>query len=55
LNGWDGDSALWRVEDGAIVGESKAGGLQENSFLIWRGGTLEPFRIDFKNIWYRKL
>ena len=24
LAGWEGDAALWRVEDGAITGETKA-------------------------------
>ncbi len=56
LKGWDGDSAFWRVEDGAIVGQSTPeNAVKQNTFLIWRGG--EPrnfelkvqFRIDSTN------
>jgi hypothetical protein len=40
LNGWDGDPAYWRVEDGAMVGETKPGAIpRQNTFLIWRGGS----------------
>jgi len=51
LNGWDGDPAHWRVENGAIVGEStKERPLQRNTFLIWRGGEPKDFelKLDFK-------
>jgi hypothetical protein len=50
LTGWDGDPALWRVENGAIVGESRDQALKENSFLIWRGGRLADFelKVDFR-------
>ena len=50
LSGWDGDPMFWRVENGAIVGESTADKVvKQNTFLIWRGGTLRDFelRIDF--------
>jgi len=56
LKGWDGDPAFWRVENGAIVGQTTANNpLKQNTFLIWRGG--EPadfelkvaFRIDATN------
>jgi Domain of Unknown Function (DUF1080) len=46
LKGWDGDSAYWRVEGGAIVGETKPGAMpQENTFLIWRGGSPSDFEL----------
>jgi hypothetical protein len=51
LEGWDGDPRLWSVKDGVIRGETtseaKADG---NTFLVWKGGTLEDFelRIKFK-------
>jgi hypothetical protein len=39
LKGWDGDTKFWRVESGAIVGQTTAdNALKENSFIIWRGG-----------------
>jgi hypothetical protein len=56
LKGWEGDPAFWRVENGAIVGQTTASKpLKQNTFLIWRGG--EPadfelkvsFRIDATN------
>lgn len=35
LKGWDGDPAFWRVENGAIVGESTPDRrLTQNTFLI---------------------
>lgn len=40
LQGWDGDARIWRVVNGAIVGEvTPELNLKTNSFLIWRGGT----------------
>jgi hypothetical protein len=51
LNGWDGDTTFWRVEDGAIVGESTPEKVvRENTFLIWRGGTLRDFelKVEFR-------
>ena len=46
LKGWDGDSKLWRVEGGAIVGQTTAGNpLKENSFIIWRGGEPADFEL----------
>ena len=56
LKGWDGDPKFWRVENGAIVGQSTPeNAVKQNTFLIWRGG--EPrnfelkvqFRIDSTN------
>jgi len=51
LTGWKGDTRIWSVRDGAIVGESKPDtGLAENSYLIWQDGTLADFelRAQFK-------
>ena len=49
LEGWDGDSNYWSVEDGAITGrttpEKK---LKHNNFLIWKGGTLKDFELRLK-------
>ena len=36
LQGWDGDPALWTVENGSLVGSSDSRLLQANSFLISR-------------------
>lgn len=46
LGGWDGEPGYWRVEDGAIVGETTPEKmLKQNSFLIWRGGTAKDFEL----------
>ena len=46
LNGWDGDPAFWKVEDGAIVGESTPeNAVKENTFIIWRGGEPKDFEL----------
>jgi hypothetical protein len=51
LNGWDGDSRFWRVENGEIVGETTPEKVvTQNNFLIWRGGTLRDFelKVEFR-------
>ena len=49
LDGWEGAEGLWRVEDGAITGESTAEKpLTGNTFLIWRKGTVADFEIEFQ-------
>ncbi len=46
LTGWDGDPKYWRVEDGAITGESTAENpCTRNTFLIWRLGELDDFEL----------
>jgi hypothetical protein len=46
LSGWDGDSRLWSVKGGAIVGEtSSESPINDNTFLIWAGGTLKDFEL----------
>ncbi len=49
LNGWEGDPAYWRVENGNIVGEiTPATLLKRNSFLIWRGGMPADFELTLE-------
>jgi hypothetical protein len=45
LTGWSGDRALWRVEDGQIVG--KTSGLARNAFLI-SDLAAGDFRLTFR-------
>jgi len=50
LTDWEGNPALWRVENGAIVGETTAEGpakLTYNQFIVWKGGEVEDFVIRF--------
>jgi hypothetical protein len=49
LKDWDGDTAFWRVEDSAIVGETTPEKtLQRNTFLVWRGGTTGDFELKLE-------
>lgn len=51
LNGWEGLSDFWKVEDGDLVGFTTAENpLQANTFLIWRDGQPSDFelKLDFK-------
>ncbi len=44
--GWDGDPTFWRVENGAIVGESsEENPVKQNTFVIFRGGEPADFEL----------
>jgi len=51
LTGWDGDSRLWSVKDGAIHGETTAENRANgNTFIIWKDGMTKDFelRLSFR-------
>jgi putative membrane-bound dehydrogenase-like protein len=51
LTGWDGEEGYWRVEEGAIVGESTdEKPLDHNTFLVWDQGEVDDFelRLQFR-------
>lgn len=49
LSGWEGDTGFWRVENGEIVGETTPEKvMKQNSFLIWRGGTVRDFELKLE-------
>jgi hypothetical protein len=51
LSGWEGDSRLWSVKDGAIHGETTPeNAAKGNTFLIWKDGTTKDFelRLSFR-------
>ncbi|MCC7017894.1 MAG: DUF1080 domain-containing protein, partial [Rhodospirillales bacterium] len=51
LNGWEGDSAYWRAEDGDLVGEVTPDKLlKNNTFIIYQGGNPKDFelKLEFK-------
>lgn len=50
LDGWKGNAALWRVENGAIVGEIADGAtLNRNEFLFWNGKVADfDLTLEFK-------
>ncbi|TWU62150.1 Soluble aldose sugar dehydrogenase YliI precursor [Crateriforma conspicua] len=46
LDGWEGDGRFWRVEDGAIVGQTTTEvAAEQNTFLIYRGGSFSDFEL----------
>jgi type 1 glutamine amidotransferase len=46
LAGWEGKPEFWRVENGAIVGETTAEKpTPGNTFLVWRQGLLDDFEL----------
>jgi putative heme-binding domain-containing protein len=46
LSGWEGNPDSWSVQNGEIVGVTKADEpLPYNQFLIWRGGKLKNFEL----------
>jgi len=46
LAGWEGDPKLWRIEDGAITGETSAESpIAHNTFLKWTDGELDDFEL----------
>lgn len=48
LNGWEGISGHWSVEDGAIVGRSTDADPAGTTNVIWRGGQPANFRLRFE-------
>ena len=49
LKGWDGDPKFWRVDGGAIVGQTTADNpLKENTFIVWRGGEPADFELKLE-------
>lgn len=47
LDGWDGDPRFWRVEDGAIVGETtESNKAPQNTFLISKAGEFGDFELQ---------
>lgn len=51
LTGWDGDTRLWSVRDGAIHGETTAEiPAKGNTFILWKDGATKDFdlRLTFR-------
>src|SRR5262245_50956570 len=48
LTNWDGAKEVWRVEDGAIVGESRPDKPAGTTFIIWRGGEPNDFELKLE-------
>ena len=49
LKNWDGNPKFWRVEEGAITGETtKDNPTKGNTFIIWRGGDVADFELKLE-------
>ena len=48
LDGWDGNPKFWRVEDGAIVGESTPERPSGNSYIAYRRMAAKDFTLKFE-------
>jgi predicted SnoaL-like aldol condensation-catalyzing enzyme len=48
LKGWDGNPKFWRVENGAIVGESTPANPSGNSYLVYRALEAKDFTLKFE-------
>lgn len=48
LTDWDGNPKFWRVEDGAIIGESTEKNPSGNSYLVYRGMKAKNFTLKLE-------
>src|SRR3954463_10415582 len=48
LKGWDGNPQFWRVENGAIVGESTPENPSGNSYIAYRDMVAKDFTLKFE-------
>jgi hypothetical protein len=48
LKGWDGDPSCWRVEDGALVGESTKEKPVTNTYIAYRGYDGKDFDLKLE-------
>jgi type 1 glutamine amidotransferase len=49
LEGWDGNPAFWKVEDGCLTGSTtKENPTKGNTFCIWRGGDVGDFELTLE-------
>jgi hypothetical protein len=48
LKGWDGNPKFWRVEDGALVGESTPQNPSGNNYIVYRDIEAKDFTLKFE-------
>lgn len=50
LDGWDGNADIWRVENGALIGEytTPPGTRNGETFIIWKRGEPENFELKLE-------
>ena len=48
LNGWKGMEGIWKVEDGALTGQTTVPNqVPFNTFLVWQDGEVDDFELTF--------
>lgn len=48
LKSWDGNPKFWRVEDGALVGESTPENPSGNNYIVYRDLEAKDFTLKFE-------
>jgi len=51
LKGWDGDPDFWRVENGALIGETTpTHQLKHSTYILWKTRKIQDFelKVDFR-------
>jgi len=48
LKGWDGNAKFWRVENGAIIGESTPTNPSGNNYIVYRDLVARDFTLKFE-------
>src|SRR6478672_13598784 len=48
LKGWDGNPKFWRVENGALVGESTPANPSGNNYIVYRDLEAKDFTLKFE-------
>jgi len=48
LKGWDGNPKFWRVENGALVGESTPTNPSGNNYIVYRDLVAKDFTLKFE-------
>jgi hypothetical protein len=48
LKGWDGDSTIWRVENGVMIGETLADKPRGNSYIVYTADKTKDFDLKLQ-------
>ncbi|MFV1996123.1 MAG: DUF1080 domain-containing protein [Verrucomicrobiales bacterium] len=49
LQGWDGDPEFWRVENGALIGETTpAHQLEHSTYILWKKRRIQNFELKLE-------
>ena len=48
FNGWDADPAIWRIENGVMIGETFEGRPIGNNYIVYRGDKMRDFDLKLQ-------